>query len=105
MNELNNVNPICNGLRPKFSEDIPLIYIDLANNCMKESACDRPSASDIQKVLDNWTKENYYVNVLEKADIKSDNFKTEHSTNSYENSIIKSSSINSESILFSLPYS
>ncbi|CAG8668708.1 4242_t:CDS:2, partial [Dentiscutata erythropus] len=65
----------------EFSKEIPLIYIDLANNCMDTVAFDRPSASDVQKLLDSWTKENYYVKIFEKADLKSDKYRSELLTN------------------------
>ncbi|CAG8584725.1 25499_t:CDS:1, partial [Gigaspora rosea] len=65
---------------------------------MKENARKRPSASDIKEVLNIWTKNDYYMNVLEEAVIKSDNFKAQHPTNSCENSKIKYSSINSDTL-------
>ncbi|RIB29786.1 kinase-like domain-containing protein [Gigaspora rosea] len=100
-NYQNNIDLICNGLRPKFSEEIPSPYTELANRCMEQIAYERPSARDIQEVLNGWTKTNYYVNIFEKADKKIDNFKAEHTTSFCENSIFKHSSINSE-ILFIL---
>ncbi|CAG8508985.1 16439_t:CDS:1, partial [Dentiscutata erythropus] len=84
-----DINLIQNGLRPEFSKEIPLFYIDLANNCMDATATERPSVSDIQKLLNSWTKENYYVRIFEKADIKSYEYKSENSADLCENSIIK----------------
>lgn len=95
-NYQDNIDLICNGLRPKFSEDIPSPYIELANVCMKQIAYERPSVSDIQEVLNCWTKINYFVSIFKNADKKIDNFKVEHPTNFCENFIIKYSSISSK---------
>ncbi|CAG8782130.1 5131_t:CDS:1, partial [Racocetra fulgida] len=45
---------ICNGLRPKFVEKTPQIYITLANQCMNADPFKRPTASEIEKVLEIW---------------------------------------------------
>ncbi|RIB03674.1 kinase-like domain-containing protein, partial [Gigaspora rosea] len=92
----NDINLIRNGFRPNFSKEIPLVYTDLVINCLNITALERPSASDIQKLLDSWTKEDYYIKRFKSADIEIDNFKSDLPSNLCENSIIKYSSINLE---------
>ena len=45
---------ICNGLRPEFGEGTPEIYKKLAHRCMNADANQRPTANELDDILDFW---------------------------------------------------
>ncbi|CAG8505675.1 19680_t:CDS:2 [Racocetra fulgida] len=62
------VQDICDGLRPSFAKEIPQLYVNLASQCMNATPSERPSANRIQKLLDDWIKEELYINMFREAD-------------------------------------
>jgi len=48
---------ICKGLRPKFQIKIPQLLADLINRCWDADPQQRPSANELDKILDSWRKE------------------------------------------------
>ncbi|GES91380.1 kinase-like domain-containing protein [Rhizophagus clarus] len=48
------INNICNGLRPKFRDDTPECYGELMQRCWSPYAQDRPTISEIVKILNEW---------------------------------------------------
>ncbi|PKC05592.1 kinase-like protein [Rhizophagus irregularis] len=45
---------ICKGLRPEFGEDTPEIYKKLASRCMNANSNQRPTAIQLNKMLEFW---------------------------------------------------
>ncbi|POG80186.1 kinase-like domain-containing protein [Rhizophagus irregularis DAOM 181602=DAOM 197198] len=48
---------ICKGLRPKISEGIPKLFVDLIMKCWDAKAENRPTAKELYQVLKKWDKE------------------------------------------------
>src|SRR3954467_7205251 len=44
---------ICNGLRPRVAKGTPQCYIDLVNQCLDANPDKRPSAFEIQGIIDS----------------------------------------------------
>ncbi|RIB14466.1 kinase-like domain-containing protein [Gigaspora rosea] len=72
---------IYDGLRPTFAKEIPLIYVQLANQCMSANASERPSASDLQEYIDSWAKKAFYIKIFKDADININKHESESSNN------------------------
>ncbi|CAB4433063.1 unnamed protein product [Rhizophagus irregularis] len=45
---------ICNGLRPEFGKGTPEIYKKLAHKCMNANPNQRPTANELDEILDCW---------------------------------------------------
>ena len=45
---------ICNGLRPKISEDTPKLLADLITKCWDSKPENRPTAKELCQILDRW---------------------------------------------------
>ena len=45
---------ICNGLRPKISEDTPKLLADLIMKCWDAKPENRPTANELVRILDRW---------------------------------------------------
>src|SRR5947207_1358717 len=45
---------ICNGLRPKISEDTPKLFADLIVKCWDAKPENRPTAKELYQILDKW---------------------------------------------------
>ncbi|GES76064.1 kinase-like domain-containing protein [Rhizophagus clarus] len=45
---------ICNGLRPEFGKGTPEIYKKLAYKCMNANSSQRPTAKELQNIIDFW---------------------------------------------------
>jgi serine/threonine protein kinase len=45
---------ICNGLRPEFGKGTPEIYKKLAHRCMNANPNQRPTANELDEILDCW---------------------------------------------------
>jgi serine/threonine protein kinase len=45
---------ICEGLRPEFGERTPEIYKKLANKCMNANSNQRPTSTQLSKILEFW---------------------------------------------------
>jgi serine/threonine protein kinase len=46
---------ICNGLRPKFQNNIPSLIVELMQNCWDADPLNRPNATDLYKILKAWS--------------------------------------------------
>ncbi|GES99199.1 kinase-like domain-containing protein [Rhizophagus clarus] len=77
---------VCKGERPKIIENTPQCYVDLMKKCWNENPSERPSASEVKNIIENWIfypynqiNEELKSNVMEfiNAPIKSNNFITE----------------------------
>jgi serine/threonine protein kinase len=53
---------ICNGLRPKISEDTPKLIADLIMKCWDAKPENRPTAKQLDQILYKWYNECYYKN-------------------------------------------
>src|SRR5437764_4772516 len=53
---------ICQGLRPKISEDTPKLLADLIMKCWDAKAENRPTAKELYQILDKW----YYDEIIYK---------------------------------------
>ncbi|RIB19474.1 kinase-like domain-containing protein [Gigaspora rosea] len=74
------VQEICQGLRPKFVKEIPIIYVELANQCMNADASKRPSANHIIQILYMLTQD-YCIDFFKEADSKIKKLESETSKN------------------------
>ncbi|POG59636.1 hypothetical protein GLOIN_2v1788910, partial [Rhizophagus irregularis DAOM 181602=DAOM 197198] len=45
---------ICKGERPEIIENTPQCYVDLMKKCWNEDPLNRPSASEVKVVIENW---------------------------------------------------
>src|SRR5947209_16860939 len=45
---------ICNGLRPRISEDTPNLIADLIRKCWDAEPENRPTAKELTQILDKW---------------------------------------------------
>ncbi|CAB4433023.1 unnamed protein product [Rhizophagus irregularis] len=45
---------ICNGLRPEFGKGTPEIYKKLAHRCMNADPNQRPTANELEEILECW---------------------------------------------------
>ena len=48
---------ICKGLRPKISEDIPKLLADLIMKCWDAKVESRPTAKELDQILNKWNIE------------------------------------------------
>src|SRR3990170_8849483 len=48
---------ICQGLRPKISEDTPKLLADLIMKCWNAKAENRPTAKELYQILNKWNIE------------------------------------------------
>ncbi|RGB26478.1 kinase-like domain-containing protein [Rhizophagus diaphanus] len=53
---------ICNGLRPKISEDIPKLLVDLINKCWDAKAENRPTAKELYQIFIKLNYDKYFSN-------------------------------------------
>ncbi|CAG8673676.1 12746_t:CDS:2 [Cetraspora pellucida] len=60
---------ICvNNRRPNFELGTPEVYINLAILCMNANANERPSAKELLKSLETWTKYEEFKEIFKAAD-------------------------------------
>src|SRR5205814_9060797 len=78
---------ICNGLRPKFSEDTPKLLADLIIKCCNINAENRPTVQEIYQILKKLGSESYskdselYSQINEYEKIIKDKLKNNSSKN------------------------
>ena len=49
---------ICNGLRPRVAKGTPKCYIDVVNQCLDANLDNRPSASKLNDIINEWQDQN-----------------------------------------------
>ncbi|GBC21860.2 kinase-like domain-containing protein [Rhizophagus irregularis DAOM 181602=DAOM 197198] len=92
--DINLALEICNGLRPEFGKGTPEIYKKLAHRCMNAIPNQRPTATELTKILDYWHdslhvktydkfgyKGEEIMTMFEKADKEIPNILTSYETN------------------------
>ncbi len=58
---------VCKGERPKIIENTPQCYIDLMKKCWDEDPLERPNASEIKNIIDNWISNIIKEDINEKS--------------------------------------
>ena len=82
---------ICEGLRPKISEDTPKLLADLIIKCWDAKAENRPTAKELHQILDKFYKERYdedseiYSQIEECEKIRENKLKNNPSENKSKN--------------------
>ncbi|GBC08567.1 hypothetical protein RclHR1_08220005 [Rhizophagus clarus] len=52
---------ICEGLRPKISDDVPKFFVELIMKCWNVNAEYRPTAKELYQLLKKWREEQYHI--------------------------------------------
>src|SRR6266542_4582683 len=58
---------ICKGERPKIIENTPQCYIDLMKKCWNKDPLKRPNASEVQKIIKDWSSTITKVDINEES--------------------------------------
>ncbi|GBC25790.2 kinase-like domain-containing protein [Rhizophagus irregularis DAOM 181602=DAOM 197198] len=98
---------ICNGLRPKISEDIPKLFVDLINKCWDAKAENRPTAKELYQIFIKLNYDKYFSNSeiyfqIEESDkIMKNEIKSSSKKNNSKNTHVLSNSIYTNKFLYS----
>jgi serine/threonine protein kinase len=78
---------ICNGLRPKISEDTPKLIADLIMKCWDAKPENRPTAKELRQILKKWLYENsvLYSQVKECEKIRENKLKNKSNEDKSKN--------------------